>query len=191
MKITGSVANGNKKKIQEAIKRFKNEDYPSIVVTVDLLTTGIDVPSISTLVFMRRVKSRILFEQMLGRATRLCKEIHKTHFEIYDPVGVYDALEDVSTMKPVVANLQGMEDEAHVQNQINQVIAKLQRKKKNIDSKTMEHFIDMSGGMDPTQFVVDLQNRKPEDAKKRLLAYYDLFKMLQESKINGGRPVVI
>lgn len=132
MKITGSVANGNKKKIQEAIKRFKNEDYPSIVVTVDLLTTGIDVPSISTLVFMRRVKSRILFEQMLGRATRLCKEIHKTHFEIYDPVGVYDALEDVSTMKPVVANpattftqlldsLQGMEDEAHVQNQINQV----------------------------------------------------------------------
>ena len=202
MKITGSVANGNKKKIQEAIKRFKNEDYPSIVVTVDLLTTGIDVPSISTLVFMRRVKSRILFEQMLGRATRLCKEIHKTHFEIYDPVGVYDALEDVSTMKPVVANpattftqlldsLQGMEDEAHVQNQINQVIAKLQRKKKNIDSKTMEHFIDMSGGMDPTQFVVDLQNRKLEDAKKRLLAYYDLFKMLQESKTNGGRPVVI
>lgn len=55
----------------------------------------------------------------------------------------------------------------------------------------MEHFIDMSGGMDPTQFVVDLQNRKPEDAKKRLLAYYDLFKMLQESKTNGGRPVVI
>ena len=202
MKITGSVANGNKKKIQEAIKRFKNEDYPSIVVTVDLLTTGIDVPSISTLVFMRRVKSRILFEQMLGRATRLCKEIHKTHFDIYDPVGVYDALEDVNTMKPVVANpstsftqlLEGLEelnDEAHVKNQINQVIAKLQRKKKNIDAKTMEHFIDMSGGMDPTQFVVDIQKRSPEDAKKRLLAYYDLFRMLQESKPNGGRPVVI
>ena len=202
MKITGSVANGNKKKIQEAIKRFKNEDYPSIVVTVDLLTTGIDVPSISTLVFMRRVKSRILFEQMLGRATRLCKEIHKTHFDIYDPVGVYDALEDVNTMKPVVANpstsftqlLDGLEelnDEAQVKNQINQVIAKLQRKKKNIDAKTMEHFIDMSGGMDPTQFVVDIQKRSPEDAKKRLLAYYDLFRMLQESKPNGGRPVVI
>ena len=66
-----------------------------------------------------------------------------------------------------------------------------QRKKKNMDSKTMEYFIDMSGGMDPTQFVVDLQNRKSEDAKKRLLAYYDLFKMLQESKINGDRSVVI
>lgn len=40
MKITGSVAGGNKKKISEAIKRFKNESLPKIVVTVDLLTTG-------------------------------------------------------------------------------------------------------------------------------------------------------
>ena len=82
MKITGSVGGGNPKKVEEAIKRFKNERFPSVVVTVDLLTTGIDVPEITTLVFMRRVKSRILFEQMLGRATRLCPKIHKTHFEI-------------------------------------------------------------------------------------------------------------
>ena len=104
MKITGSVGGGNKKKVQEAIKRFKNERFPSIVVTVDLLTTGIDVPEITALVFMRRVRSRILFEQMLGRATRLCPGIHKTHFEIYDPVGVYDSLDPVNTMKPVVVN---------------------------------------------------------------------------------------
>jgi type I restriction enzyme R subunit len=44
---------------------------------VDLLTTGIDVPSITNLVFVRRVNSRILYEQMLGRATRLCDEIGK------------------------------------------------------------------------------------------------------------------
>ena len=132
MKITGSVGGGNKKKVEEAIKRFKNERYPSVVVTVDLLTTGIDVPEITTLVFMRRVKSRILFEQMLGRATRLCPAIHKTHFEIYDPVGVYESLEDVNTMKPVVANpaasftqlLEGLEvlqDDRQVKNQINQI----------------------------------------------------------------------
>lgn len=71
-KITGTIENGNQKKIREAVQHFKNEAYPSIVVTVDLLTTGIDVPAITTLVFLRRVKSRILFEQMLGRATRLC-----------------------------------------------------------------------------------------------------------------------
>ena len=76
MKITSSVGGGNKKKVKDAIKRFKNERFPSIVVTVDLLTTGIDVPAITTLVFMRRVKSRILFEQMLGRATRQIGRAH-------------------------------------------------------------------------------------------------------------------
>ena len=104
MKITGSVGGGNPRKVQEAIKRFKNEKFTSIAVTVDLLTTGIDVPEITNLVFMRCVKSRILFEQMLGRATRLCNKINKTHFNIFDAVGVYDALKDFNTMKPAVVD---------------------------------------------------------------------------------------
>jgi type I restriction enzyme R subunit len=69
---------------------------------VDLLTTGIDVPPICNLVFMRRVRSRILYEQMIGRATRRCDDIGKTVFRIYDPVDIYAALQDVSTMKPLV-----------------------------------------------------------------------------------------
>lgn len=202
MKITGSVGGGNPKKVAEAIKRFKNERFPSIAVTVDLLTTGIDVPEITTLVFMRRVKSRILFEQMMGRATRLCPKIHKTHFEIYDPVGVYDSLESVNTMKPVVANptatftqlldgLEEMEDKEAVQAQINQIIAKLQRKKRRMDEKTMEQFISITDGMDPAQFIIDIERRNPEDAKKRLLAYREMFAYIQQTKANGDRAVVI
>ena len=202
MKITGSVGGGNPKKVAEAIKRFKNERFPSIAVTVDLLTTGIDVPEITTLVFMRRVKSRILFEQMLGRATRLCSQIHKTHFEIYDPVGVYDSLEQVNTMKPVVANptttftqlldgLEEVEDKDVVQAQINQIIAKLQRKKRRMDEKTMEQFISMADGMDPTQFIVEIEKQTPENAKKRLLAYRDMFEYIQQTSANGKNPVVI
>ena len=202
MKITGSVGDGNRKKVQEAINRFKNERFPSVVVTVDLLTTGIDVPEITTLVFMRRVKSRILFEQMMGRATRLCPEIHKTHFEIYDPVGVYDSLEPVNTMKPVVVNpsttleqllegLEVMDDADRVRNQIDQIIAKLQRKKRHMDSKTMEHFMSMTGGQDPAKFIADIQQRSPEDAKNRLLANGELFKMLGQLKPDMRRPVVI
>lgn len=202
MKITGSVGGGNPKKVKEAIKRLKNERYPSIVVTVDLLTTGIDVPEITTLVFMRRVKSRILFEQMLGRATRLCPKIHKTHFEIYDPVGVYDSLENVNTMKPVVVNptttftqlLDGLEeitDEEQVKEQINQIIAKLQRKKARMSNQTKEHFRSMTDGKDPAQFIVEIEHQTLEAAKKRLLSYRDLFKMLQEAHDNGGDPVVI
>lgn len=202
MKITGSVGGGNPKKVQEAIKRFKNERYPSIAVTVDLLTTGIDVPEISTLVFMRRVKSRILFEQMLGRATRLCPKIHKTHFEIYDPVGVYDSLEEVNTMKPVVANpetsftqlLDGLNEaneEPQIQQQINQLIAKLQRKKRNMSAKTMELFKGMTDGKDPTQFINGIKHLPLSEAKEQLLAHNELFQMLQETRTNGSRGVVI
>jgi type I restriction enzyme R subunit len=48
------------------------------------------------------VRSRILFEQMIGRATLRCDEIGKTVFKIYDPVDIYAALEVVITMKPLV-----------------------------------------------------------------------------------------
>ncbi|WP_077529611.1 type I restriction-modification system endonuclease [Vreelandella utahensis] len=93
---------GQSDKVDQLIRCYKNERYPSIAVTVDLLTTGIDVPEICNLVFMRLVRSRILYEQMIGRATRRCDEIGKTVFRIYDPVDIYAALQDVNTMKPLV-----------------------------------------------------------------------------------------
>ncbi|MFO1388366.1 type I restriction-modification system endonuclease [Cellvibrio sp.] len=93
---------GKSDKVDQLIRNYKNERYPSIAITVDLLTTGIDVPKICHLVFLRRVKSRILYEQMIGRATRRCDEIGKTVFKIYDPVDIYAALQDVSTMKSLV-----------------------------------------------------------------------------------------
>lgn len=100
MKITGRAD-----KPQALIRLYKNEAFPKVAVTVDLLTTGIDVPAISNLVFLRRVRSRILYEQMLGRATRLCPEIGKESFRIFDAVDIYDALDPVSTMKPVVQSV--------------------------------------------------------------------------------------
>ena len=96
-KITGASD-----KVDQLIRQYKNERYPSIAITVDLLTTGIDVPAICHLVFLRRVRSRILYEQMIGRATRRCDDIGKTVFKIYDPVDIYAALQEVSTMKPLV-----------------------------------------------------------------------------------------
>lgn len=202
MKITGSVGGGDPKKVQEAIRRFKNEKYPSIAVTVDLLTTGVDVPEITTLVFLRRVKSRILFEQMLGRATRLCPKIHKTHFEIYDPVGVYESLEPVSTMKPVVANpsatfaqlldgLEVLDDPRLVQNQVQQIAAKLQRKRRNLSARALEHFSGMTGGKCPEQYLAELFKMPPEQAKEQLLSHRDLFELLQEDRPEGGRKIVI
>jgi len=97
MKITGKIRDP-----LGAIREYKNELLPNIAVTVDLLTTGIDVPEIANLVFLRRVRSRILYEQMKGRATRLCPDIDKDIFRIFDAVGLYKVLEKVDTMKPIV-----------------------------------------------------------------------------------------
>lgn len=81
MKITGSPTVDRP---LQKIRQFRNRPEPKIVVTVDMLTTGVDIPAIEMLVFMRMVKSRILWVQMLGRGTRLCKEIKKEKFTIFD-----------------------------------------------------------------------------------------------------------
>lgn len=202
MKITGRVAGGNKRKVQEAIKRFKNERFPSIAVTVDLLTTGIDVPEITTLVFMRRVKSRILFEQMLGRATRLCPKINKTHFEIYDPVGVYDSLEEVNTMQPVSADpkttfaqlldgLEVLEDEAHIKNAVAQIIAKLQRVKRRLTKEEIADFKDLAAGLTVEGFIQKIERLPAAEARNTLLMEASLLEMLDDKHGHGGYTKVI
>ena len=203
MKITGSVASGNKKKIEEAIKRFKNERYPSIVVTVDLLTTGIDVPTITTLVFMRCVKSRILFEQMLGRATRLCPEIGKDRFEIYDPVQVYEALEKVSTMKPLATNpnttfkdlIEGIENAGDNDEKLNaaieRVIAKLQRRRHYITGDAADHTRDLAGGRSIVEVIEKLRDASLADAVAWIQDHVDLFDYLDNATFGEPRRKVI
>lgn len=200
-KITGSIEGGSKKKISEAIRQFKNEPYPKIAVTVDLLTTGIDVPEIVNLVFMRRIKSRILFEQMLGRATRLCNKIGKDHFEIYDPVGVYETLEPVSNMKPVAPNpkttfedlLNGLKviEKDKQAYQISLIIAKLQRKSLRISSKALTQFMYLTGGKDVNSFVKELNNSETTEAVKRIMDCSEAFIVLDNDGIHIKRPLVI
>lgn len=80
-KITGRVD-----RPLQRIREFRNRPKPGITVTVDLLTTGVDIPDLEFLVFLRPVKSRILFEQMLGRGTRLGgdKAPDKDRFVVFD-----------------------------------------------------------------------------------------------------------
>src|SRR5690554_6766661 len=169
---------GQSDKVEQLIRQYKNERYPNIAVTVDLLTTGIDVPAICNLVFLRRVKSRILYEQMLGRATRRCDEIGKEVFRIYDAVRIYETLEDFTQMKPVVANpqasfrqlvdeLQHIEKEDQVKRQIEQIIAKIQRKKKYLADDREEHFLYNAKGEDPDTLIDSLKNEPPSGAAKK------------------------
>ena len=82
-KITGKVDRPLQK-----IREFRNRPEPAIVVTVDLLTTGVDIRDLEFIVFLRFVKSRILFVQMLGRGTRLGDRFpDKSHFTVFDCFG--------------------------------------------------------------------------------------------------------
>lgn len=204
MKITGSIENGNQKKIQEVIRQTRNNQYPSIIVTVDLLTTGIDIPAITRLVFLRRVKSRILFEQMLGRATRLCPAIGKDHFEIYDPVGTFSSLEKVNTMKPVVANPAATitklidtlvpeaqsEDQSVLTHQIDQLLAKIQRKGRNLTTEQEQQFMAMTGAKSYADYARDLAEQDDTTARDRLIKDRAAFSYL-ENYIRPGRPQVV
>ena len=76
-------------KAGELIRKFEQIDnYPQIAVSVDMLDTGVDVPSVLNLVFFKCVKSKIKFMQMIGRGTRLCPKVFgdadKKEFYIFD-----------------------------------------------------------------------------------------------------------
>lgn len=73
----------------DLILQFENDPGFQIAVSVDMLDTGIDVPSVLNLVFFKPVKSKIKFVQMIGRGTRLCENLfgpgkHKEYFLIFD-----------------------------------------------------------------------------------------------------------
>ncbi|MEO1353446.1 MAG: type I restriction-modification enzyme R subunit C-terminal domain-containing protein, partial [Cyanobacteria bacterium J06635_15] len=195
MKITGAADQP-----LALIRRYKNEVSPKIAVTVDLLTTGIDVPAICNLVFLRRVKSRILYEQMLGRATRLCDDIGKEVFRIFDAVGLYRAIENFSTMKPVVVSpkisfsqlvdeLEAVTEPSAVSELLEQIIAKLQRKKHHL-SPTTQETIESLAEMPLDEVANHLRHSSPMEAANWIKERKQIADMLDRRE-GGQRPVLV
>lgn len=95
VKITAHLANP-----YEVLHRFCTEQGPRIAVTVDMLASGVDTPAVECLVFMRPIRSELLYQQMLGRGTRRIDSdslqavtpdaTEKTFFAVFDAVGVTD-----------------------------------------------------------------------------------------------------
>lgn len=195
IKITGAAD-----KPLQLIRRFKNERNPNVAVTVDLLTTGIDVPEICNLAFLRRVNSRILFDQMLGRATRLCPEIGKETFRIFDAVQLYSALEALTDMRPVVVDSQisftqltaelaqvtGDAERAEVRAQF---IAKLQRKKQHL-SESAAHDFELVAGAPPDQFIARLQTMSLGEIAAWFAENPGLGEILDRQGV-GSQPLVL
>lgn len=188
-KITGAAD-----KPGQLIRRYKNEKLPSVAVTVDLLTTGIDVPEITTLAFLRRVRSRILYEQMIGRATRLCPEIGKESFRIFDAVDLYSAIE--SEMRPVVRNpvfsyTQLVDELIRVtepeQQELvrEQLVAKLLRKARKLKGAAKEA-LETAAGETTADLVTRLRSAPVEDVRDWLREHGSIGATLD--RLSSGSP---
>ncbi len=185
----------------EAIRKYRNERHPNIAITVDLLTTGIDVPRIANLVFLRRVRSRILYEQMLGRATRLCPDIGKERFRIFDAVDLYAKLKDVTDMKPVVVNpfvsfeqlaaeiVAGEGEEARKES-LDELIAKLQRKKRSLKGDVAQAVED-AAGMPINDLIEMLKHASVAEAAQWIAKHASTAPVLDAATGGGGYRVLV
>jgi type I restriction enzyme R subunit len=80
---------------EDLVLKFEKDPEFRIAVSVDMLDTGVDVPAILNLVFFKKIRSKIKFVQMIGRGTRLCKDVFgpgrdKSSFQIFDYCGNFE-----------------------------------------------------------------------------------------------------
>lgn len=155
---------------KSVLQQFRNEYYPRIAVTVDMVATGTDVKPLECLLFMRDVKSRNYFEQMKGRGTRTLdiddlRKVTpsavsaKTHYVIVDAIGVTKSLKTASQpliTKPTVplkdlamSVMMGATDE----DTVSSLAGRLARLNKQLDVDDQRRIREASGGMELTQLV--------------------------------------
>ncbi len=170
-KITGSPSVDRP---LQRIREFRNRPNPEIVVTVDMLSTGVDIPAIEFIVFMRPVKSRILWTQMLGRGTRLCPEINKTHFTIFDcfdgslieyfknttEFTIEPPQKDTVSLEQVIENIYKNNDKEY---NTNVLIKRLRRIEKNMSGEAREMFSEYIVDGDIGKFAGKLKERLKDD----------------------------
>jgi type I restriction enzyme R subunit len=172
-KITG---NANVDRPLKRIREFRNRPNPKVVVTVDMLTTGVDIPSLEFIVFMRPVKSRILWVQMLGRGTRLCKDLtpSKTHFTIFDCFdgSLIDYFRDVTDFEIPRPEVQSVETKQVIENIYQNVdreyfskvlVKRLRRIERDMSGDAYQQFSKFIPNGDIGAFASELQRRLKDD----------------------------
>lgn len=159
---------------------FRNAYNPRIAVTVDMIATGTDVKPLECLLFMRDVKSKNYYEQMLGRGTRTLNyedlkrvspsvKSSKTHFVVIDAIGVSKSQKTDARpleknrsvqMKELLAQvLMGSQDEALYSS----LASRLARLDKELDTPEKEQFKKLSKGLSIAQVIKNLLNAHDPD----------------------------
>src|SRR5450432_1801186 len=171
---------------KSVLSQFRNEYYPRIAVTVDMIATGTDIRPLEILVFMRDVKSRSYYEQMKGRGTRTCSleqlkstgtpsaRSTKDHFVIIDAIGVEGSQKTDSrplekkpgmSLKDLLQNVAlGNTEEDILSTLANRLI----RLDKQITDKEKANFSAHAGGFTINQVVGRLLNAYDPDKVETL-----------------------
>lgn len=155
---------------KSVLSQFRNDYYPRIAVTVDMIATGTDVKPLECLLFMRDVKSKNYFEQMKGRGTRTLdgddlKKVTpsavtgKTHYVIVDAIGVTKSLKTASRpldSKPGVPLkdlMMGVMLGAHDAETVSSLAGRLARLNKQLEPAEQTRITEKAGGVPLTQIV--------------------------------------
>lgn len=162
---------------ESILQQFRTAYYPRIAVTVDMIATGTDVKPIEVLIFMRDVRSRNYFQQMIGRGTRsLSKDdlikvspsarLNKERFFIIDCVGAFKSLKvdyPVVDKKPSVAlkDLMRMAVLQPDEDTLTSLAARLIRLDRQLSESDRKKIEELSGGKTISQIASDLA--KPFD----------------------------
>ena len=158
---------------KSVLAQFRNDYYPRIAVTVDMIATGTDVKPLECLLFMRDVRSRNYFEQMKGRGSRTLdhddlKKVSpsavsgKTHYVIVDAVGVTRSLKTASQpliTKPSVPLkdlAMGVMMGARDENTVSSLAGRLARFNRQLDRTEQVRIKEQADGVELTQIVGDL-----------------------------------
>ena len=159
---------------KSVLAQFRNDYYPRIAVTVDMIATGTDVKPLECLLFMRDVRSRNYFEQMKGRGTRTLdhddlKKVTpsalsgKTHYVIVDAVGVTKSLKTATQpldTKPSVplkdlamgVMMGGVRDE----DTVSSLAGRLARLDRELGRTEQERIKDQAGGIELSHIISNL-----------------------------------
>jgi type I restriction enzyme R subunit len=168
------------------LSQFRNDYYPRIAVTVDMIATGTDIRPLEVLVFMRDVKSRSYYEQMKGRGTRTCSleqlkatgtpsaKFTKDHFVIIDAIGVEQSQKTDSRpleKKPGMSLKDLLQNVAmgNTQEDILSTLAnRLIRLDKQINEKEKASFTEQVNGQTISHVVKELLNAYDPDTMMNL-----------------------
>ena len=168
-------------KPEDLIASFRNSYNPRIAVTVDMVSTGTDIRPLECLLFMRDVKSRVLFEQMKGRGTRIISYTdlkgvtpdapNKSHFVIVDAVGVCE--NDKTDSRPLerkkTVSFEKLIDSVSLGNRdedtLTSLAGRLARLDSALDEKDRQEIEEVAGGKPLTQLVNTLLDAVDPDKK--------------------------